>query len=384
MRLFPARCPLTLLAYVALQASSRLEAQSPAPAALVRGDVRTTQGTPVGGAQVRLRLSRTDSAVAESDERGQFRFARVPAGPAWLIVRRIGYRPDSARIAAAPADSVPIRMTLERIAVELAAVQVRGRRDITGPMAGFYQRMDVGPGHFFTHADIERRAPRKLTDLLRSVPGIKIERSGFTEQVRIRGSKCEPLVWLDGLALHSPELDLDGFDPRSFDGIEIYGGAASVPLQFQGTTRMNASCGTIVLWSRQGEPLERRRNADEITPAGRIARLLDEGKAFLVGDVDVAATPDSSQLVRPIYPDSLFSARAGGQVLAEFVVGADGEPLMETFSIVTTTHRVLVDPVRRAVRQQPFRPAVRQGRAVAQVMQLPYTFVPDSTARRSR
>jgi hypothetical protein len=70
--------------------------------------------------------------------------------------------------------------------------------------------------------------------------------------------------------------------------------------------------------------------------------------------------------------------------LAEFVVGTDGEAIMETFNAITTTHRSLVEPVRRAVREQRFMPAVRKGRVVQQVMQLPFTFVPDSTARRRR
>jgi len=34
------------------------------------------------------------------------------------------------------------------------------------------------------------------------------------------------------------------------------------------------------------------------------------------------------------------------------------------------------------VREQRFVPAMRQGRVVQQVMQLPFSFVPDSTARR--
>ena len=41
-------------------------------------------------------------------------------------------------------------------------------------------------------------------------------------------------------------------------------------------------------------------------------------------------------------------------------------------------------PVRRAVREQSFVPASRQGRVVRQVVQIPFDFIPDSTARRSR
>jgi hypothetical protein len=43
-----------------------------------------------------------------------------------------------------------------------------------------------------------------------------------------------------------------------------------------------------------------------------------------------------------------------------------------------------VEPVRRALRDQRFTPAVRRGTVVQQVLQLPFEFVPDSTARRRR
>jgi outer membrane biosynthesis protein TonB len=102
----------------------------------------------------------------------------------------------------------------------------------------------------------------------------------------------------------------------------------------------------------------------------------------VASEVDATARPDSFNLVKPMYPDSLYDAQAPGRVLAEFVVNVNGEPNMDTFSAVTSTHRLFVEPVRRAVRDQRFMPALRKGRPVAQVLQLPFDFVPDSTARR--
>ena len=125
-----------------------------------------------------------------------------------------------------------------------------------------------------------------------------------------------------------------------------------------------------MLWTRRDERRPKKRKKDEPTPAMRIAALLEEGQAFIPSDVDTGAHPDSTALIRPIYPDSLFEAQAGGQVLAEFVVSTRGEAMMDTFSAVTTTHRELVEPVRRAVREQRFMPAVRAGRIVQQVVQL--------------
>jgi hypothetical protein len=155
-------------------------------------------------------------------------------------------------------------------------------------------------------------------------------------------------------------------------------------VEFQGNQRMSSACGTIVLWSKRGELRERKRKKDEPSPAMRIAQMIEAGDAYVASDVDAGARPDSVNLIRPIYPDSLFDAQAPGRVLAEFVVSVTGEANMDTFSAVTTTNRLFVEPVRRAVREQRFAPAVRKGRIVQQVMQLPFEFVPDSTARRRK
>ncbi len=346
---------------------------------VVRVTVRSDAGLALGGAQVRA-----DTNVVESDDAGVGLLLRVPPGDRWLRVRRIGYRPESLLVKTVAGKSLDTAVTLARVAIDLTPITVIGRREMRGPMAGFYQRQASGSGRFITRAEIEKRNPTNLTDILRTVPGFRIETRGFRNNVRIRGSRCAPLVWLDGQGLFAAEFDLDSFDPRTFDGIEIYSGSASVPVEFQSNQRMNSSCGTIVLWSRRGEAREPRRKKDAQTPASLIAQWIDEGKAFGAADVDRTAALDSTVIVRPIYPDSLFNAHAEGRVLAEFVVGTNGQMITESFSAITATHRILVEPVRAALREQHFVPAVLKGKAVQQVMQQPFNFVPDSTARRKR
>lgn len=351
----------------------------------VRGTALGASGNPLEGVQLRLSFgSLTLSPHAESDETGAFRFDGVTATPVWLHARRLGFRPESLLVDLTPGGATQVSVRLERAVVELSTVRVVGRRDVGGPMAGFYQRMSLGNGRYFTGTEIDRRNPSRLTDLMRGVPGMRIETRGMQNVMRIRGARCSPLIWLDGQALTAAEVDIDSWDPRSFDGIEVYSGPAGVPVEFQRNSRISSSCGTIILWSRMAEPREARRRKGEPTPAARIATLLEEGKAFIPADVDAPATPDSSNLVRPVYPDSLFEAAIGGSVIAEVVVDARGEPIMNTFSAVTTTHRAFVEPVRRAIREQRFTPAVRNGSVVQQVLQLPFEFVPDSTARRRR
>jgi len=346
----------------------------------LRVSVRSDAGAALGGAQLRL----GSVATAETDDAGVAIVPRVASGAHWLRVRRLGYRPESLFVQTTAGLSVDTSVTLRQLALDLAPITVVGRRDVNGPLAGFYRRQSSGNGRFITRAEIDRRNPLNVTDLLRTIPGFRVDTRSFRNNVRVRGSRCAPLVWLDGQGLFAGDIDLDAFDPRSFEGIEIYSGAASVPVEFQGNQRASSSCGTILLWSRRGELREPKRKKDALSPAAQIAQLLEEAKVFTAADVDRVALMDSLNIIRPIYPDSLFDAQTPGRVLAEFVVGVDGRVDVETFSAVTTTHRAFVEPVRRALREQQFAPASRQGRAVQQVVQQPFTFVPDSTARRRR
>ena len=367
---------LVVAALPLLAATARVQ-----DAGTVRLAVRTADGAPLVGAHV----TRANAPVTlDSDERGVITVQRVPTGGAWLHVRRLGYRPDSVRVETTSGKTIDATVQMARVAVDLAPVTVTGRTALRGPMAGFYGRQAMGRGRYFTRADLEKRNPASLTVLLRSVPGFRVETRQNRNQVRIRNSRCSPLVWVDGQALTGMEVDLDSFDPMSFDGIEVYSGAASVPLEFQRNQAISSSCGTIVMWSKQPDRAEPSRKRNGPSPAALVLQLLADRKAFADDDVDQAAFMDSMAVVHPLYPDSLFEAQTSGSVLAEFVVTASGAVQIETFSAVTFTHSAFIEPVRKALRDQRFVPAIKQGKAVPHVLQQPFQFVPDSTARRRR
>jgi hypothetical protein len=371
----PRRTIIGSFAVCALTVVASAQAQQAGP---VRLTVRSSAGAPLMGAQVR-----GGDAITESDDGGLAILPRIATGDVWVRVRRIGFRPDSVLLVMVAGKSLDTAVALKQVAIDLTPVRVVGRRDVQGPMAGFYARQATSSGRFFTRADIERRAARSLPELLRGVPGVRIESRGYRNNVRVRGSRCAPLVWLDGQPLFAPEVDLDSFDPTTLDGVEVYS-VSSVPVEFAGNRVVSSACGTIVLWSRRGDAVERtsKRKKGEPSAAARIAQMLDEQRAFTANDVDVVARLDSFIIVHPEYPDSLFEARASGRVLAEFVVSSNGSVQIETYNPVTTTSRLLIEPVRRALKDQRFVPAVRQGQPVHQVMQLPFDFVPDSTSRR--
>ena len=348
----------------------------------INGIVKDSLGNAVGGAQVFVAGS---SLVVETDDRGEFRLAKASPGETSLRFRRIGFRPDTVRVTVLAGQSQSIVVMLSRLAVELDALVVVGRRNMTGRLAGFYERLGRGSGHFLTRDQIERRNPMHMTDLFRMIPGARVETRGFGNQaVRFRGSRTPPLVWLDGTPLYAGEFDLDSVDPRTFEGIEIYSGPASVPAEFLGNRGMSSAGGTIILWTRQGELRPKKRKKDEISAAAQIQRMVEAKTVFTANEVDTPSKPDSSDLIRPVYPDSLFDHAVAGKVMVEFVVDPTGDVNMDTFNVVTTSHPAFGEAVRRAVKDQRYRPAVRNGRAVQQVVQQPFDFVPDSSAVRRR
>ena len=346
----------------------------------VSGVVKDSTGAAISGAEVLLRGS---PLRVETDDRGEFKLGKVPAGPLTLQVRRIGFRPDTIQLMVLAGQTVPAEMTVHRLTVQLQPIVVLGRRNLTGRMAGFYARKDRGMGHFITRDEIDRRNPPNLTDLFRMIPGARVDSRGPGRTVvRFRGSQCPPLTWLDGTPLFAGEFDLDALSPRSLEGIEIYAGPSSVPTEFLGTRGISSSCGTIVLWSREGELRAKRRKGP--SPASQIAQMVESRSLFTADQVDVAAYQDSLRRTVPLYPDSLYEASVPGLVVAEFVVDITGEVNLDSFNVVSATNPAFIESVRRSLKDAVFHPAMKQGHPVMQVVHQPFSFLPDSVARKRK
>ena len=367
--------PLTAAA-LAVPSVELARAQGLPERGAVRGTVRDESGRAVAGALVAVVGG---TPAGESDESGSFRVAGLTAGVVRIAVRRIGFAPETLTLTIASRGVTTATLALRRVALPLDTVRVNGRSDVRGPMAGFYARRERGHGRFFTQEQIARRNVSRMSDLLRGIPGLRVDQRRFGVQAfRLRGASQAPLVWLDGMPMGAAEVDLDVFDPHSFAGIEIYSGPATVPAEFTGGRLMSTSGGAIVLWTRQGQTGPPRRKKGEPSPAVLLARMLEQDEIFTVDRVDTPARLLEDKPLLPVYPDSLFEARIPGQVEVEFVVDATGRVRLETFGIVATTHPALGEPVRRALQERRYRPAMRRGIPVSQLIQQPFAFVPDS------
>jgi hypothetical protein len=225
--------------------------------------VQEGTGEPIPQAYVRvLDAKRRTLDTAYTDDDGRFTFPRLRPGPFALRVRGLGYAEITTPYwQVRTGESLDVTVRLDPTAILLAPLEITARSRSESPMlAGFYNRKDRGiGGTFFSRADIERRNPSKLTDLLVEVPGLRLE-GGGAQGDRVAtfsrslfspgGGECHVQVFVDGVQARGQGVPLDDLaTPAVLEGIEIYRGLATVPPEFLSP---EARCGVIALWTRRG------------------------------------------------------------------------------------------------------------------------------------
>jgi hypothetical protein len=330
-------------------------------------------------AETGLALTGADVAVdgtqlrTTTNERGEFRFSGLPSGQVGIKARRLGFRPDSIKVLLPESGTETVNLKLSISTQELKPVLVRGDQvKYSGRLAGYYERLERrSAGVFVTRAQIEKENARNLSQLLQRVPGISLQRvPGGGMGVRMRDRTCWPLVWLDGNALSSGEADLDGIQPNSLEGIELYLGSTTAPARYSWTRNM-ASCGTILLWSRSNES---DGPPPDVNSLPGLDSLVASLAVFTADQVDTMATLDSAKPLAIPYPPSLYAAHVRGIVLAEFVVDRGGHVEAGTLTIVTSSHPLFTEAVRQALGGATFTPALRGGKPVRQLVHQPFEF----------
>jgi hypothetical protein len=181
---------------------------------------------------------------------GRFYVTGLPPGRHVVEVKHAERAPLAFPLLFEPGRTVELAISLETSPVPLPELLVEGREVPRGKMTSFFQRRSAGQGHFITRADIDKRQPQIMTDLLRQVPGLRITCTGghcraqsFQEARRVMGG-CPIQYFLDGLPFLG---DIDEMTPDQVEGVEIYRGSASIPPEFNHGTAM---CGVIAIWSR--------------------------------------------------------------------------------------------------------------------------------------
>jgi len=347
---------------------SILNAQS-----VVSGVVVDSAGAPVIGAIV----SAGEGVSVSTDEDGKFRLTPVGPGQVSLKARRLGFLPVEKTVQISgrqPVNGVEFR--LAGVPKMLSPVLISSSYpQYTGRLAGYYKRLErKSAGHFISRDQIDRSSHRSLSQLIRTVPGINsVPLRAGGNGARMRGRRCRPLVWIDGVPMPAGEVDLDAFPTSTLHGIEMYSsGSATVPSDFLANANMS-SCGTILLWSRGPDtdpPTSQRAQSFDLE------RMIASLKIFSGDQVDKPAVLANADSVDPKYPPELFAGGVTGSVLAEFVVDSTGRVEEETVTIVSSTNSLFSATVLRSLQAARYVPAMKDGRAVRQAVQQPFKFTP--------
>jgi hypothetical protein len=233
----------TLGALVALSLLA-VPARAQSPTSSIGGVVYDSSGYALPSADVRVRGTKLQ---ARTNERGEYILTALPSGDLVLEVRRFGFRPLDLELALAPGEAREVNVELTLIATVLDTVHVEALSDlVVTPLQVFEQRKAQYPGVFYTREDIERRAPGRASDLLRSAPGVRIVGRGIGGAIVVMGrSRCRPIYWIDGRYI--PSFELDQITPMEIQALEVYRGPSETPPELN---RFNAGCGVIAIWTR--------------------------------------------------------------------------------------------------------------------------------------
>lgn len=114
---------------------------------------------------------------------------------------------------------------------------------------GFYRRRAAGHGWFLTRSDSEVLHSRRLSDVLRTVPGVNTmdQVGGARVSSNRRSGACPMAVFVDGTYTSIRNVDELALD--DIEGLEVYRGPAEVPLAYTAPT-YEGTCGAILVWSR--------------------------------------------------------------------------------------------------------------------------------------
>lgn len=193
------------------------------------------------------------------------RFALVAPGPGRYSLR--GSHMTAQPLIAGPLDlvadqvaSVELALALQPIELDPLMVSVRPEyRQLV--RKGFYERAKTGFGTFISPEQVEKWRPMRTTDLLRRIPGIRLEvdpeqinryvvtmtRAGmFSGQINSAGGgrRCLPRIVVDDVSLY--DFNLDDLPAQDIFAVEVYRSPIEVPPQYAGA---GENCGAIVVWT---------------------------------------------------------------------------------------------------------------------------------------
>jgi hypothetical protein len=237
--------PVELLARTLLLSPTAPDGQS--GSAAVSGTVTLEDSRTNAGA--RVEVVGTDIA-ATTNEKGDFSLRKLPSGSKILLIRHVGFAEEIVPVDLSSREEKRVTVNLSRFVGVMDPVLVKARRTVGLEKVGFNQRKKNGMGFYIGPERLVGAHPLVLSDILRLVPGLRVEYGEHGDMVSTaRGitNGCVQYYLDDSPYLESTHGDVNRF-VRASDvrAVEVYQGLGT-PAQFD---RPGASCTTIVIWTR--------------------------------------------------------------------------------------------------------------------------------------
>jgi hypothetical protein len=253
-----ARNPTLLLACLLVLPLSSVEGQV-IRGVVVDAEARVTvsgvaMSMPISGAEVEVITEGGAERIrVETDSLGVFLMYVAGYPRVRLAVRHPAYHPyETETIEVGQEETVNLEIRLGRNVIPLEPIVVTARTNTT--MAGFHARRTGSAfATFLTREEIEARAAGQTTDLLRGLPGVRInfQRWGVGPSIEMQNGfgVCEPTIYVDGVrAPQTAGSSLNDFlTPDRIEGVEVYSSLSTAPVQY-----ISGNCGVILFWTRRG------------------------------------------------------------------------------------------------------------------------------------
>ena len=216
--------------------------------ARLTGRVLNASGVPIVGARVQLEGT---TRIAQTRARGEFVLDSLPPGTQTVSVRHLGFAPIEEAVDLTSATPTTVTLRMSDFVPVLAAVRVTAARERALDAVGYAHRRRSGMGHYLEGDQINPNS-RYFSDVLRTVPGLRIQTAGQGRQMvtSTRSTNGCVMFWIDGTPWQQMEPgDIDDFlKPHELAAVEIYS-PSTTPAEFSGSR--GSSCTTIVGWTHR-------------------------------------------------------------------------------------------------------------------------------------
>jgi hypothetical protein len=267
----------TARARAATADSAALKVASMAGPPVLTGTVVDSLNRPLAGTELR---QRDDVFLARTDALGRFTIGGL-RDTAVILVRSVGYAPAAFSVALPTSGSRRVKIVLTPDGVALAPVVVAESSVPREAPSDFLDRRSHGQGTYFTSEDIAKAKPRKISDMLRRVTGLRIQMKGeiysnrgmasineytnacmhglaiFVDNTQIGGGDMgDPTSLMGNQTRTTPEYvgpnsdlrsQLDALNPDDVAAIEVYNGPATVPAKLKNAA---SACGAVYIWTK--------------------------------------------------------------------------------------------------------------------------------------